>query len=160
MSQQFQPPAPGSATPAAVPDPAGPSRRANLGLGIAAAVVAALAAAAAYGGIMNAVDRQIGYAAVGVGILIGLAAGRVGGRNPVLPVISAVLAVGSVYLGQLFFVALALADYAQLGLADVLADPGIGAVVDLWKEGAEAMDYVFLLIGAVVAFGAAKRSRD
>lgn len=90
MSQHIQPPAPESDA-AAVPYPAEPARTGNIGLGIAAAVVAALVAAAAYGGIMNAIDRQVGYAAVGVGLLIGFAAGKLGGKNPVLPVVGAVL---------------------------------------------------------------------
>ncbi|MCY0917534.1 hypothetical protein OS965_04985 [Streptomyces sp. H27-G5] len=157
MSQQFQPPAPDSYSAAPAPAPA---RGGNVGLGILAAVVAALVAAGAYGGIMNAIDRQVGYAAVGVGLLVGLAAGKVGGRNPALPVVSAILSIGAVYLGQLFFIALALADYAHIGVADVLSDPGIGGLNDIWKESAEAMDYLFLGIGGFVAFGAAKKVSD
>ncbi|MFD2121581.1 hypothetical protein ACFSNO_21515 [Streptomyces cirratus] len=64
--------------------------------------MAALVAAGAYGGIMHAIERQIGYAAVGVGLLVGSRPAKLGGRNPVLPVVSAVLSIGSVYLGQLF----------------------------------------------------------
>ncbi|MEW2413561.1 hypothetical protein AB0953_07545 [Streptomyces sp. NPDC046866] len=163
MSQQFQPPAPDSLTTAApaAPYAAAPARSGTIGLGIAAAVVAALVAAGVYGAIMSAIDRQIGYAAVGVGLVIGLAAGRVGGRNIALPAVSAVLALGAVYLGQLVYVALELADYAGTGVADVVFDkPGISGIADIWKEGAEAMDYVFLAIGGAVAFSAAKKTAD
>ncbi|MFE6841632.1 hypothetical protein [Streptomyces sp. NPDC057686] len=159
MSQHIQPPAPDSATPA-VPYPAEPARTGNIGLGIAAAVVAALAAAAAYGGIMNAIDRQIGYAAVGVGILVGFAAGKLGGKNPVLPVAGAILSIGAVYLGQLFYLALALADFGNVGLGDVLSHMGVSGLNDYWQKGAEAMDYVFLIIGGFVAFGTAKKTSD
>ncbi|WP_030298291.1 hypothetical protein [Streptomyces katrae] len=159
MSQHVQPPAPDSATPA-VPYPAEPARTGNIGLGIAAALVAALAAAAAYGGIMNAIDRQVGYAAVGVGILVGFAAGKLGGKNPVLPVVGAILSLGAVYLGQLFYIALALADYGNVGLGDVLSHAGVGGLNDIWQEGAEAMDYVFLVIGGFVAFGTARKISD
>lgn len=159
MSQHVQPPAPDSAAPAA-PYPAEPARSGNIGLGIVAAVVAALAAAAAYGAIMNAIDRQVGYAAVGVGLLVGFAAGKLGGRNPVLPVAGAVLSLGAVYLGQLFFIALALADYGNVGLGEVLDKAGVGGLNDIWQEGADAMDYVFLAIGGFVAFGAAKKASD
>ncbi|MFD3549086.1 hypothetical protein ACFWUW_26345 [Streptomyces sp. NPDC058655] len=157
MAQNFQPPAPDSYT--AAPAPA-PVRAGNIGLGIAAAVVTALVAAGAYGGIMNAIDRQVGYAAVAVGLLVGLVAGKVGGRNPVLPVVAAVLSIGAVYLGQLFFIALALSDFAHVGLADILGDPGIGGLNDIWKEASEPMDYLFLGIGGFVAFGAAKKVTD
>ena len=63
--------------------------RDNVGLGIVAAVVAALVAAGAYGAIGGAIEREIGYAAIGVGFLVGFAAAKVGGRNPALPVVSA-----------------------------------------------------------------------
>ncbi|MFK0221433.1 hypothetical protein ACIQWN_24990 [Streptomyces vinaceus] len=169
MSQHIQPPesgaaeaAAGTAIPAAEPVayPAEPARTGNIGLGIAAAFVAALAAAAAYGGIMNAIDRQVGYAAVGVGLLIGFAAGKLGGKNPVLPVVGVLLSLGAVYLGQLFFIALALADYGNVGLGEVLDKAGVGGLNDIWQEGADAMDYVFLAIGGFVAFGAAKKAGD
>ncbi|MEV6689362.1 hypothetical protein AB0N28_29160 [Streptomyces sp. NPDC051130] len=155
MSQQFQPPAPSSYTEAAAPAPA---RSGNVGLGILAAVVAALVAAGAYGGIMHAIERQVGYAAVGVGLLVGLAAGKLGGRNPVLPVASAVLSLGAVYAGQLFFTALVVADVNHVGLADVLDKVGIGGLNDLWKESSDVLDYVFLAIGGFVSFGAAKKA--
>ncbi|WP_030154775.1 hypothetical protein [Streptomyces sp. NRRL S-244] len=168
MSQPIQPPAPesdaaaGSAIPAsaAVAYPAEPARTGSIGLGIAAAVVAALVAAAAYGGIMNAIDRQVGYAAVGVGLLIGFAAGKLGGRNPALPVVAALLSLGAVYLGQLFFIALALADYGHVGLGEVLDKAGVGGLHDIWREATDAMDYAFLAIGGFVAFGAAKKAGD
>ncbi|MFF1559082.1 hypothetical protein [Streptomyces sp. NPDC058279] len=155
MSQQFQPPAPSSYTEA--PTPA-PTRPGNLGLGLVAAVVAALVAAGVYGGIMHAIERQIGYAAVGVGLLIGYAAGKLGGRNPVLPVVSVVLSLGAVYAGQLFFTALVMADVNHVGLADVLDQVGIGGVNDVWKESADVIDYLFLAIGGFIAFGAAKKA--
>uniref|UniRef100_A0AAU2JTW1 Integral membrane protein n=1 Tax=Streptomyces sp. NBC_00049 TaxID=2903617 RepID=A0AAU2JTW1_9ACTN len=158
MSQNFQPPAPDSYTEA--PAAAAPARSGNIGLGIAAAVVAALVAAGAYGAIMNAIDREIGYAAAGVGLLVGLAAGKLGGRNPILPVVAAVLSLGAVYLGQLFFIALALAEYGNVGVGDVLSQVGVGGLNDLWKEGTDAMSFLFLAIGGFVAYGAAKKVSD
>ncbi len=158
MSQNFQPPAPDSFTEA--PAAPAPARTGNLGLGIVAAVVAALVSAGAYGGIMNAIDREIGYAAAGVGLLVGLAAGKIGGRNPVLPVIAAVLSLGAVYLGQLFFIALVLADYGKVGVGEVLSQAGISGLNDVWKESMDAMSFLFLAIGGFVAFGSAKKVSD
>ncbi|MFD7260992.1 hypothetical protein [Streptomyces sp. NPDC059874] len=157
MSQNFQPPAPDSFTEA----PAAPAARTgNVGLGIVAAVVAALVAAGAYGYIMNAIDREIGYAAAGVGLLVGLAAGKVGGRNPILPLIAAALSLGAVYLGQLTFIALALADFGNVGVGEVLSKAGVGGLNDIWKESVDAMSFLFLAIGGFVAFGAAKKVSD
>ncbi|MEU3315172.1 hypothetical protein ABZ743_21200 [Streptomyces sp. NPDC006662] len=155
MSQNFQPPAPSSYTEAPAPAPA---RGGNVALGVVAGVVVALAAAAAYGGIMNALDREIGYAAAGVGLLVGLAAGKAGGRNPVLPVVAAALSVVGVFLGQLFFIALAMAHYADTGVLDVLDKAGVSGLVDIWKESLDAMSFLFLGIGAFVGFGSAKKA--
>ncbi|MFJ7587282.1 hypothetical protein ACIQZO_07765 [Streptomyces sp. NPDC097617] len=157
MSQNVTPPAPDSFTAAPAPAPA---RTGNLGLGVVAAVVAALVAAGAYGGIMNAIDREIGYAAIGVGLLVGLAAGKIGGRNPILPAVAALLSLGAVYLGQLFFIALVLADYGKVGVGEVFSEVGFGGLADLWKEGMDFMSYVFLAIGGAAAFSAAKKMGD
>lgn len=185
MSQQFQSPTPESAshatpTPEAVPAqsgasflapaqsgasfltpaPAAPARTNNVGLGILAAVVATLAAAAAYGGIMNALEREIGYAAVGVGAVVGFAAGKLGGRNPVLPLVSAALSVVSVFLGELFYYALVIAGGTGAGLGDVLSTLGASGLVDIWKEEADFMNVLFLGLGAFTGFSAAKKIGD
>lgn len=177
MSQQFQPPAPESATPvaAATPAPSGadflapypaqapapaPQRTGNVGLGIAAALVAALAAAAAYGGIMNAIDREIGYAAVGVGAIIGFAAGKLGGRNPILPIVGALLSVASVFLGELFMYALVIADANEIGVGDVLSKVGVSGLVDVWKLEANFKTVIFLGLGAFAGYGSAKKIGD
>ncbi|MFE2168560.1 hypothetical protein ACFXB3_26415 [Streptomyces sp. NPDC059447] len=157
MSQNFQPPAPDSMTAA----PTAPAARTgNVGLGIAAAVVAALVAAVAYGYIMKAADKEYGYAAIAVGALIGFAAGKLGGRNPILPVISVLLSIGAVFLGQLTFIALVVADLGHVGVGEVLSKTGVGGLIDVWKEGADVMTYAFLGIGGFVAFGAAKKGTE
>ncbi|AWZ09826.1 hypothetical protein DRB96_08505 [Streptomyces sp. ICC1] len=109
---------------------------------------------------MNAIEREIGYAAVGVGALVGFAAGKLGGRNPVLPVVGAVFAVVSVFLGELFFYALALAGAAGVGLGDVLSTVGVSGLVDIWKEEADVMSVLFLALGAFTGFGSAKKIGD
>ncbi|MFI5981321.1 hypothetical protein ACIBEA_10655 [Streptomyces sp. NPDC051555] len=157
MSQQFQPPAPDSVTPA--PGyPAPPAPKGNVALGVIAAVVAALVAAAAYGGIMNAIDREFGYAAVGVGALVGIAAGKLGGRNPVLPVLAGALSVGAVYAGQLFFIALTFARLQHVGVADVLDTPGIDGLTDVWSKAADLMEFLFLGLGAFAGFTTARKT--
>ncbi|MFZ3472374.1 hypothetical protein ACODT3_14500 [Streptomyces sp. 4.24] len=109
---------------------------------------------------MNAIEREIGYAAVGVGALVGFAAGKLGGRNPVLPVVGAVFAVVSVFLGELFFYALALSGAAGVGLGDVLSTVGVSGLVDIWKEEADVMSVLFLALGAFTGFGSAKKIGD
>ncbi|MFB6618779.1 hypothetical protein ACIGFK_31890 [Streptomyces sp. NPDC085524] len=154
MSQNFQPPAPDSFTEAPAPAPA---RTGNIGLGIAAAVVAALVAAAIYGAIIGSTKHEIGYAAVGVGIIVGFAAGKLGGSNPVLPVVSAVLAIGAVVAGQLLGTAIIGADVLNSSVMDLLTN-GFDLVQASWKEDLDPMSFLFFAIGAVLAFQTARKT--
>ncbi|MER5812751.1 hypothetical protein ABT143_31975 [Streptomyces sp. NPDC002033] len=154
MSQNFQPPAPSSYTevPAPAPAPSG-----NIGLGIVAAVVAALVTAGVYGAIIGATGYQVGYAAVGVGALVGFAAGKVGGANPLLPVVSVVLALAAVFAGQIYGIAWIAGDQLQLSTLDVL-NLGVSPLVDAWKEASSAMTFLFLAVGGYAAFQTARKS--
>ncbi|MEU7063701.1 hypothetical protein [Streptomyces sp. NPDC046161] len=154
MSQQFQPPAPSSYTEVAAPAPA---RSGNVALGIVAALVAAVAAAGVYGAIIGVTKYQVGYAAVGVGALVGFAAGKLGGRNPLLPVVSVLVSLAAIFAGQIFGIAMIGADELKVGVLDVL-NMGVSLLVDAWKEDAGPMTFLFLGIGGFVSFGAAKKA--
>ncbi|MFG2354617.1 hypothetical protein [Streptomyces sp. NPDC048521] len=148
------PPQPGAfAAPPAAPAPA----RNNLALGLVAAVVTAVAAAALYGVIIGATKHEIGWAAVGVGFVIGLAAGKAGGRNPALAVVSAVLALGSVYIGQLVGEAMIGADQLGVGFGELFFQH-FDVVQKVWKEEADPLTFVFFAIAAFAAFSGAKKA--
>ncbi|MEU6847717.1 hypothetical protein ABZ930_38240 [Streptomyces sp. NPDC046716] len=156
--QQYAPfpqqqPAPGGFPPA---QPA-PARGGNVALGIVAGVVVALILAWAYGAIMKATDHEIGYAAIGVGFVVGLVVGKVGGRNPVLPVLAAVVSLAAVYLGQITGVAMYLGEAADVSFFTALTDH-FGVINDAWKEAADVKEYIFMAIGAFAAFGSAKKA--
>ncbi|MEV0489312.1 hypothetical protein [Streptomyces atratus] len=133
--------------------PAGPVRN-SIGLGLLAAVVAAAVAAGVYGAIVGATEYQIGYAAVGVGFLVGFAAGKVGGRNPALPVLSAVLALVSVYFGQLLGEAMIAAKKLPVTVSELFLDH-FGLLNDAWKADAGPLTFVFI---AIAAFSGAKKA--
>ncbi|MFM9696023.1 hypothetical protein [Streptomyces europaeiscabiei] len=149
---------PGAALPPPAPfAPAAAPARNNLALGLVVAVVVALVTAGVYGGIVGATEYEIGYAAVGVGFLIGFAAGRIGGANPVLPVVSALLSLGAVYLGQLIGIAMIGAD--DVGVSAItLFTEDFDAVTEYWSETADAMTFLFLAIGAFTAFSGARKA--
>ncbi|MFD0377779.1 hypothetical protein [Streptomyces sp. NPDC059525] len=154
MSQNFQPPAPSSYTPAPAQAPA---RKGNVALGVVAAVVAGLAAAGVYGAIVKATHHEIGYAALGVGALVGFAAAKAGGRNAVLPVVAALLSVVSVLAGQLFGIALDGADQLSESVVDVLTNR-TSEVIDSWKEGVDPLTFLFLAIGGYAAFQVGRKT--
>ncbi|MFF3121659.1 hypothetical protein ACFVRD_04590 [Streptomyces sp. NPDC057908] len=151
--QPGQPGIPFAGAPFAPPAPA----RNNIGLGLLTAVVTALVAALLYGVIAGAIEREVGYIAVGVGFLVGFAASKVGGQNPVIAVVSAVLSVGAVYLGQLVGIAIILSDLVHQSASSLFIDH-FDVLTKAWSEGADFKTYLFLLLGAAAAFGGAKKA--
>lgn len=145
-----------AAAPYAPPVPPAPQKD-NVGLGLAAALGAALVAAALYGVVIGLTKHEIGWAAVGVGFVIGLAAGKVGGRNPALGVVSAVLALGSVYIGQLVGEAMIGAKAVGVSFSELFFQH-FGLVQDAWKADADPLTFVFFAIAAFAAFSGAKKA--
>jgi hypothetical protein len=139
--------------------PSGPPApvRANIAGGVVAAVIAALVSAALYGWIIGLSDHEIGYAAVGVGLLVGFAAGKVGGSHVVLPVLSAVLSLGAVYLGQIFGLAMLIGKQAKISSTDIIVNH-FSELTSAWNDEVDAMSFLFLAIGAYAAFTTARKA--
>lgn len=134
-----------------------PPARSNMGLGLVVAVVAALVAGGVYGGIAGAINREIGWAAVGVGFLVGFAAGKVGGRNPALPVVSAVLSLGAVYFGQLLAISIIGAKELNVSVTTLLFEH-LDVVQAAWKEELGPLSFLFFGLAAFAAFSGAKKA--
>ncbi|MGW6206731.1 hypothetical protein ACWF9B_24205 [Streptomyces sp. NPDC055089] len=138
--------------------PVAPARN-NVGLGILVAFIAALVAAGIYGAIIGATKHEIGYAAVGVGAIVGFAAGKLGGRNPALPVISGALALAGVYFGQLLGEAIIISKQLPLSVTEIFFDH-FSDLNEVWKEDSDALSFVFFAVAAVVAFSTARKTSD
>ncbi|MFE9860220.1 hypothetical protein ACIBM4_19005 [Streptomyces sp. NPDC050256] len=138
--------------------PVAPARN-NVGLGILVAFIAALVAAGIYGAIIGATKHEIGYAAVGVGAIVGFAAGKLGGRNPALPVISGALALVGVYFGQLLGEAIIISKQLPLSVTEIFFDH-FSDLNTVWKEDSDAISFVFFAVAAVVAFSTARKTSD
>ncbi|MFE0034249.1 hypothetical protein [[Kitasatospora] papulosa] len=137
--------------------PAPPAARGNVGLGVLTALSTAIVAAILYGVIAGSIEREVGYAAIGVGFLVGFAASKVGGPLPAVGAASAVFSLGAVFLGQLVAMSMILADGLGVGFSEVFFEH-FGDVVDVWKQEADFMTYLFLLLGPVAAFGGARKA--
>ncbi|WP_328583252.1 hypothetical protein [Streptomyces sp. NBC_00370] len=174
MSQPVQPPGnqpvPPSGNPfadgaGAVPPapfmPAPPPARVrnNIAGGVVAAVIAALVAALVYGWIIGLTEREIGWAALGVGALIGFAAGKVGGGNQLLAGVSALLALGAVYLGQIFGLAAIGGKQLNVSATSMVMDH-FSVLTDAWSQEMDFMSFVFLALAAFAAFSAAKKTAE
>ncbi|MGW1186173.1 hypothetical protein ACWD7Y_25010 [Streptomyces drozdowiczii] len=136
--------------------PPAPPARNNLGLGLVAAVVAALVGALVYGLILGNFEHEIGYLAVGVGFLVGFAASKVGGANTVTTVVSAVLSVAAVYLGQLVGISIVFSDLADESATSVFFDH-FDLLTKAWNQASDVKTYVFLALGALGAVGGARK---
>ncbi|WP_405448926.1 hypothetical protein [Streptomyces erythrochromogenes] len=154
MSQNFMPPAPDSYTPVAAP---APIRSGNFGLAVLAAVGTALVAGAAYGGLMGAIEYQIGYAAAGVGFLVALVAVRLGGRNPVLPVLSAVLTLAGVYVGYVLATAIGVSEHESIPLSELLTTELVN-LNRFYIDNIDPISILFYAIGAYAAFQTARKT--
>ncbi len=171
--------APGYNAPGGYPQPAAPyaagypqaaRRPDNVGLGLVVGVLVAIVAALAYGGLLRALAKDDGstvefrYGALAVGALVGLAAGKAGGRNPAVPVVAALLAVGAVIFGELFGGALIASHVVSeaggsLSVSDIFLHH-FGDLWKSWKHDFDAMRVFFLIFAAIGAFGLAKRFGD
>lgn len=134
-----------------------PPARNNIGLGVLTALGTAIVAAILYGVIAGAIEREVGYAAVGVGFLVGFAASKVGGSNPAVIGASAVFSLAAVFLGQIVGMSVILSDALGVGFSEVFFDH-FSDVLDVWKEEADFMTYLFLALGPVSAIGGAKKA--
>ncbi|MEV0177867.1 hypothetical protein AB0I54_00975 [Streptomyces sp. NPDC050625] len=168
MSQSAPPPQPQpgpvdgnpyAQQPGAVPPPMAPPapRKDNIALGLVAALGAAVVAAAIYGVVIGLTKHEIGWAAVGVGFVIGVAAGKLGGRNPALAVVSPILALGSVYIGQLVGEAMIGADAVNRSFSEIFFQH-FDVVQEAWKADADPLTFVFFAIAAWAAFSGAKKA--
>ncbi|MFE0172775.1 hypothetical protein ACFWZ2_10700 [Streptomyces sp. NPDC059002] len=141
------------------PAPQPPARTGNVGLGMALAVVLLFVTAGIYGAILKAVEHEIGYAAIGVGLIIGFAAGKVGGRHTAIPIVAAVAALIAVYLGQLTGYAMAIGEGFDVSFLTVFTDH-FDLVNEVWKHEKDVLTFVFLAVGGAAAFSAAKKAGD
>ncbi|UZI29257.1 hypothetical protein [Streptomyces sp. VB1] len=137
--------------------PAPPARNNNIMLGVLVALGAAVVAGILYGVIAGSIEREVGYAAVGVGFLVGFASSKVGGSNPAIIGAAAVFSIGAVYLGQLVGISMVLSDLAQIPFSEVIGDH-FGTVTEAWSQEADFMTYLFLALGAAAAVGGAKKA--
>ncbi|MFB8102175.1 MULTISPECIES: hypothetical protein [unclassified Streptomyces] len=149
-------PAPFGGAPFAPSPPAPPARK-GLAVGVLAALGAAIVASILYGVLLGSIEREIGYAAVAVGFLVGFAAAKLGGASPVTIAAAAVFSIGAVYFGQLIGYAMVMADVARVSFSEVFFDH-FDAVTRVWKEEADFMRYLFIALGAIAAIGGAKKA--
>jgi hypothetical protein len=147
----FPPPGGGYAVPV-TPAPAG-----RPGLGVLAGLGAAIVGIVFYAAIMRYTNHEIGYVALVVGLLVGAAMGKAGGRNPLLPVVGLVFSLLAVWFGQLVGMAWTISHVDGVGFTDVLLGH-FSLLVKAWKDSfVDAKDILFFAIAGAEGFIVTKR---
>jgi hypothetical protein len=146
------PPATDYAAPTAPPQvmahvvpPAG-----GFGTGVAAAIGAAVIGAIGWAVITSVTNYRIGFVAVGVGFLVGLAIERFGGGDARLPVIGAVVALIGCFVGDMLADAHLVSRDLHIPLSTVLSHPH--ALWDVYTAEFRFFDAVFYAIAAYEGF--------
>jgi len=153
-----QPGAPGAFNGAGYPAPTGQMAAPppNVALGVLAGVGAAIVVAIAYGWLIGLTKHEIGYAAVGVGFLVGAVVGKVGGRSRALPFAGLVLALLGVFLGQFLGEAIIGAHANGLSVTTALTDY-THDVFQGWKDDFDVMSFLFMAVAGAVGFQTPRR---
>lgn len=116
----------------------------NLLLGLAAGIVAMLVGAALWAVVTAVTHWQIGYMAVGVGLLVGYAVRAAGkGMTTVYGVMGAVLSLLGCVLGNLLSVCIIVASDMAIPFADVVAKLTPALAVDMMVETFHPLDLLF-----------------
>ncbi|MCW2600105.1 MAG: hypothetical protein JWM02_1934 [Frankiales bacterium] len=123
----------------------------NLIAGIVAAVLGALAGAVLWAVIASTTDFKIGYAAVGVGALTGLLAGKAGGGHPRLPLVAAGIGLLGCVVGDILIEAHVGANALGVSSFTVITDY-TQPLWEAYKYDFDALSGVFYVIAAVAAF--------
>lgn len=156
-------------------------RQGNPLAAVGAALVAALVGALAYAFLLSALAdtdsnppevTKFAYAGVALGGLVGAVVAKLGGRNVALWVVGAVLALAAIFLGELYGYAMIMNDAAsnyvdKLGgaaaasanipSANEIFFEHFGDLFDGWKEDADAITWIFMILSPIAAAGTAFR---
>jgi hypothetical protein len=171
--------------PPPAPPAGGPG---NPAVAVLAAVVAALVGGFLYAFLLSALAdtdgaepkiTQFAYAGVAVGALVGFVIAKLGGRNPALWVVGAILAFVAVFFGELYGYAMVTADFlgnhekelSSIGQSapssfeiffEHFNTPLFGAktgggLFDAWKEDADALTWIFMILSPAAAVSTSYR---
>ena len=119
----------------------------NLGLGIAAGVAAGIVGAILWAIITVATKFQIGFMAVGIGIMVGFAVRLAGkGIYQSFGIAAAIIALLSCLFGNLFSMIGLIADYEQMTYFDVLLNLNFAYIPELMFADFSIIDILFYVL--------------
>ena len=125
----------------------------NLALAVVAGLVAALVGAVLWALLVSATHYKIGYAAVGVGYLVGLAMRVAGkGHTPVFGYIGAGLALLGCVVGDILTDCAIAAEQSHTSVFSVLGILTPSLAIESLKEGFGPLDILFYVLAAMAGY--------
>ena len=116
----------------------------NLLAGAGAGFLTAVIGAAVWAAVTIAAGYQIGWVAVGIGILVGLAVRMVGkGIDPVFGVVGALMTLLGCVLANVFTIAWYVSVDTGKPVIDVLSEMDVEIIIDLMLDTFQIMDILF-----------------
>ena len=137
----------------------------NIWLALGASLIGAIVAGFAYAVLVDAMFdeatsefKQIGYAALVVGIVAGLGPAFLAKRNWGIYAAGAALALVGVVFGELYGTAMVISEHLTGGMVSTneIFFENFGDLWDAWTETAEAINYILLLLAPAGAIGICK----
>ena len=125
----------------------------NLALASVAGLAAALVGALLWAALVGATHFKIGYAAVGVGFLVGWTMRAVGkGHSPVFGYVGAVLALLGCVVGDVLTDCVALAEQSGHPTLDIISRLTPSVAVELLNAGFQPIDALFYIFAAMAGY--------
>lgn len=115
----------------------------NMPKAVLLGTLACFVGAVAWALISVSTGYQIGYMAIGVGILVGIAMRQGKGIRPIFGIIGAALALASCILGDFFSIMGSVAKEYELSFMGVLSEVDYGEVISLMVKNMASMTIVF-----------------
>lgn len=115
----------------------------NLPKAVGLGIVACLVGAAVWGLVSYSTGYQIGYMAIGIGFLVGLAVRQGNGITPIFGIIGAVLSLLSCVMGDFFSIVALVAQEYDVSFMEALTGVDYGEMASIMLENAASMTILF-----------------
>ena len=130
----------------------------NFTAAVIAGAVATLLGAAAYGIVVSVWDFAYGFAAAGIGIVIGLPMGFLGrGISAKFSILATLYTIAGCCLGKFFRVVMDLSQSFAVSPMDVLRDNPMGMIIERAMANLSFIEFVYWLVAVVCAVFLARR---
>lgn len=125
---------------------------------IVAGAASAFIAAVMWAAIVSITGWQIGFFAIGVGLIVGVAVRRVGnGASMALGVIAAIFALVGTLLGDFFAVATVISKFRGVGILEMFTADELPFALNGFTRAFDVINFLFYGLAVYTAFNAAGR---